>query len=335
MKRLIICADGTWNKPEAEGAESGSSTNVLKIMRAIKSTASENIPQIRYYCQGVGTGNFIDKIKGGAFGVGLSANVIECYRFLANNYNEGDEIYIFGFSRGAFTARSLAGFIGTIGLVHPRDLGTLPEGWAYYRIPHSERDTAKAKAHLAALGERVTDVPIKCIGVWDTVGSMGIPGTLLNGYRASDFQFHNTELGKDVEVALHAVAIDERRKNFAPTLWNEDKKPSNRVLEQVYFPGVHSNVGGGYPDQGLSDGALAWMIERLQRYTSLEFDPDYLDDNLRPDPTGRLYDSRGGVLWRWLPAQSRTIPKDADLHPSVKARMEACLAPPYQPEQLN
>jgi uncharacterized protein (DUF2235 family) len=332
MKRLIICADGTWNKPESEGADGGSSTNVLKIMRAIKSVSSENIPQIRYYCQGVGTGNFFDKIKGGAFGVGLSENVIECYRFLANNYNEGDEIYIFGFSRGAFTARSLGGFIGAIGLVHPRDLGTLPEGWAYYRIPIPERDTDHAKAHLGALGERIVDVPIKCIGVWDTVGSLGIPGTLFNGFRASDFQFHDTELGKDVEVALHAVAIDEQRKNFVPTLWKEDKKPSNRVLEQVYFPGVHSNVGGGYPDQGLSDGALAWMIERLQKYTNLDFDREYIRQHVHRNPIGELYDSKGGnILWRLLPGHVRYIPKDAELHESVQDRMDANLEPPYRP----
>lgn len=335
MKRLIICADGTWNTPETEGADGGSSTNVLKIMRSIKTTGSQEVPQIRFYCQGVGTGNVIDKIKGGAFGAGLSTNVIECYRFLANNYNEGDEIYIFGFSRGAFTARSLGGFIGAIGLVHPRQLGKLPDGWAYYRTAPENRNTPKAQAHLAALGKRITDVPIKCIGVWDTVGSLGIPGTVFNGYRAGDFNFHDTELGKDVEVALHAVAIDERRKNFAPTLWDESTNPSNRILEQVYFPGVHSNVGGGYPDQGLSDGALFWMIQRLRKYTNLEFDEQYLQRFVRPNPAGTLYNSKGGFIWRWLPELVRTIPDGAELHSSVQERMQSPTQPPYRPEQLN
>ena len=335
MKRLIICADGTWNAPEDEGADGGSSTNVLKIMRAIKSLDNQGVPQIRYYCQGVGTGNLIDKIKGGAFGTGLSANVIECYRFLANNYNEGDEIFIFGFSRGAFTARSLGGLIGTIGLVHPRRLGKLPDGWAYYRTPEKQRDTPKARAHLAALGERLVDIPIKCIGVWDTVGSLGIPGTLLNGYRAGDFQFHNVELGKDVEIALHALAIDERRKNFEPTLWKQGNTPSNRVLEQVWFPGVHSNVGGGYPDQGLSDSALTWMITRLQNLTNLDFDDGYLEQYVKPNAGGTLYDSKGGIPWRWLPELVRAIPLGAVFHDSVVERKGLPTQPPYRPPNVN
>ena len=335
MKRLVICADGTWNAPEKVGGKESTSTNVLKIMRAIKSVSSAGIPQIRYYCQGVGTGNIFDKIKGGAFGKGLSANVVECYRFLANNYNDGDEIYIFGFSRGAFTARSLAGFIGAIGLVHPRHLGKLPDGWAYYRMRPADRHSRTAQQLLKPLGDRLLNVPVKCIGVWDTVGALGIPVKFLNGYRASDFQFHDTNLGMDVEVALHAVSIDERRKNFSPTLWNTNETPSNRIIEQVYFPGVHSNVGGGYPDQGLSDCALEWMIGRLRHYTDLEFDQQYLQQFVRPDPTGMLYDSKGGIPWRWLPEHVRVIDQDAELHSSVDARRTAGLAPPYRPDNLS
>lgn len=138
MRRLIICCDGTWNRADWEG---GTATNVIRIARAIKSvgisrdTAKSEIPQIVYYHAGVGTGNRQDRILGGALGLGLSKNVRDTYAFLVNNYAPGDEIFLFGFSRGAFTARTLGGMIGSIGLLRKEQMGAFLDAWAYHRLP--------------------------------------------------------------------------------------------------------------------------------------------------------------------------------------------------------
>ncbi|NVK33690.1 MAG: DUF2235 domain-containing protein [Rhodobacteraceae bacterium] len=334
MKRLVICADGTWNAPESEGAKDNSSTNVLKMLRAILPKDQNDVEQIRYYCQGVGTGNAVDTLTGGMFGAGLSNHVLECYRFLANNYCVGDEIYIFGFSRGAFTARSLGGLIGALGLVTPSQLGKLPDGWAYYRLPPEKRATIEGQALLKYLDQRVTSVPIRCIGVWDTVGSLGVPGRFFNMYRASEFEFHDCKLGANVKVALHALAIDEQRKDFSPTEWDENAVRAGQTMEQVWFPGVHANVGGGYPDQGLSDVSLTWMIERVSTHTKLEFSKDFIETHVVPDPTSTLYDSRRGIIWNLRPKYVRPIKQGASIHQSVHKRCAAPLQPAYKPENL-
>ena len=333
MKRLVVCADGTWNRPEREGDDGGgSSTNVLKMLRALNSITQDGVAQVRFYIKGVGTRNWYDRLTGGAFGIGLSENVLDCYRFLANNYCPGDEIYIFGFSRGAFTARSLAGLIGAIGFIHPSNLGKLPEGWRYYRMPPEERTSPAAQERLSLTGERIEDVPIKCIGVWDTVGSLGIPVAVMKNLFASQYRFHDVTLGRQVENAFHAIALDERRGAFAPTLW-ETAARDGQVVEQVWFPGVHANVGGGYSDQGLSDVALAWMIERVRQHTGLAFDDAYIERCVRPRVDGTLYDSRTSY-WKVLPAEPRACPPDARLHDSVDGRRRATVQPPYDPPNL-
>jgi uncharacterized protein (DUF2235 family) len=318
MKRLVVCADGTWNTPAQEGAEGRTSTNVLKLMRAVRPVASGDVQQIVFYDKGVGTGGTLDRFLGGAFGVGLSENVLDCYRFLANNHVAGDEIYLFGFSRGAFTVRSLGGLIGALGLVDKLHLGALRYGWDYYRLPPEER--AGRTDLLEPLGERRTGIPIACIGVWDTVGSLGVPVGLLKNLWGRRHAFHDTRLGADVRTALHAVSIDERRKPFEPTLWTGRPAP-DQTVEQVWFAGVHSNVGGGYPDAGLSDVALEWMLGRVAAHTGLESDPAYTARHVAPQPTATLYES----FTRWyrlLGPHVREIAGNADVHPSVRTRME-------------
>jgi uncharacterized protein (DUF2235 family) len=333
MKRLVVCADGTWNEPEQEGEpEQGGSTNVLKLLRAVSSRANDGVEQVRYYARGVGTNNKVDSWLGGAFGFGLSENVLDCYRFLANNYCSGDEIYIFGFSRGAFTARSLGGLIGAIGFIHPRRLGRLPQGWAYYRTPPKQRRTPQAQAALQSTGERLIDIPIKCLGVWDTVGSLGIPFSFLKNVGARRFEFHDVKLGKLVENAFHALAIDEQRKAFSPALWDETGKGANQVVEQVWFPGVHSNVGGGYADQGLSDIALSWMMEMVRKHTHLDLDDVYISENVHPRADATLYNSRS-AYWRFLPKYVRPLPTGAKIHASVAQRLRSSV-PFYRPGNL-
>ena len=331
MKRLIVCADGTWNRPEREGNDGEStSTNVLKMLRSLNSITPDGTAQVRFYIKGVGTRDWLDRFLGGAFGIGLSENVLDCYRFLANNYCPGDEIFIFGFSRGAFTARSLAGLIGAIGFIHPRRLGKLPDGWRYYRTSPKDRDSREAQELLRRTGERIEEIPIKCIGVWDTVGALGVPVAGLKNLSASKHRFHDVTLGALVENAFHAIAIDERRKAFSPTLWDEAALREGQRVEQVWFAGVHSNVGGGYADQGLSDIALEWMVERVRAHTDLSFDEKYIAQNVSPSARGKLYDSRKSY-WHFLPAEPRECPSGAILHDSVHGRRNSGLRPPYDP----
>lgn len=295
-KRIVVCLDGTWNEP----SDNKRSTNVVKIMRAVRQSAESGKTQIVFYDKGVGTGGTIDKFRGGAFGRGLEDNVQDGYRYLANNYEVDDEIYIFGFSRGAFTARSLAGFIGVCGLLDRTTMGLMGRAWDLYRTPKAERDPAEVDEIQSKARH---PVKIRCIGVWDTVGALGVPIEALNWINGGRYQFHDTTLGKDVDCALHAIAIDEKRGPFAPTLWQSPEPITDRIVEQVWFPGAHSNVGGGYPDAGLSDLALDWMIKRVRAHTPLEFDDAFINTWIDPKPMATLYESR-----TWPYAYSRFRP---------------------------
>lgn len=265
-RRLILCLDGTWNSND----KSDKVTNVVKLLRAIPPVDSQGVSQILYYGRGVGTGSG-EKVRGGFSGAGLDDNIIDGYRFLGNNYHPGDEIFLFGFSRGAYTARSLGGLINLAGILQPTCLGSvLDEVVKIYRSDRSDKQAAIAR--LDGL-QRHDQVSIKCIGVWDTVGSLGIPGDWAKQLSfASRWYFHDVHLGPHVEVALHALAIDEKRGAFPPTLWerpiNQPPRPHQHV-EQVWFPGVHSNIGGSYSDDRLSDITLDWMIKRLRALTGL------------------------------------------------------------------
>jgi uncharacterized protein (DUF2235 family) len=328
-KRLIVCCDGTWND-----ADSGAGyTNVSRLAWAITPTDTRNgaeIAQIVFYQSGVGTeGDLASKIKGAGLGLGLSHNVRDAYTFLCNNYCDGDEIFLFGFSRGAYTARSVAGLIGYAGLIGKRDLDRFFELWDGYK----ETDKDKRKAALANFTSRHQDVAIKCIGVWDTVGSVGIPADLakfdvLNFRRY--YGFHDTDLGAHVEHAFHALALNERRKNFVPTLWTQkpEGNAKNQELKQVWFAGVHSDVGGGYPEHGMSDIPLAWMASEVAPYLGIDF--DYL--RTRRDMSGKwalgeLHESFKD-FWTKLGEERRT-PFAADrkdvsekIHASVAARIK-------------
>jgi uncharacterized protein (DUF2235 family) len=283
-KRLVVCLDGTWNSPD-----NGCPTNVAKIMLAIAPVDEQGVPQITFYDAGIGAdGGRIDRLLDGVTGRGLEQNVRDGYRFLANNWLPGDQIYLFGFSRGAYTARSLCGFLDLIGLLPKAELDRLDEAWALYRQPKPRRDEAKRRA-LRALSRPVR---VRCLGVWDTVGALGVPVEALK-WANRKYQFHNAELSTLVDCAFHALAIDEKRGPFGPVLWQKPRgaRPS-QVVEQVWFPGVHSNVGGGWPDSSISDLALTWMIRRVQASSELSFDEDYIAKHFRPDPLGGIYDSR-------------------------------------------
>lgn len=351
MKRLVICCDGTWNRADqeqssGEGPPRPSPTNVVKLAyRVAKQDGA--IPQIVFYDQGVGTGNVLDRFLGGAFGHGLDENIFDAYRFLMANYEHGDELYLFGFSRGAYTARSLGGMLRKCGILKRASVGQYLRAMRLYRDAHEGPDGDEARRfreeHAIGGGE---DLAIRFVGVFDTVGSLGIPLRGLRWLTFRKYAFHDTELSRIVQHACHALAIDERRSPFAPTLWMSQPKVG-QVVEQVWFCGVHSDIGGGYQDVGLSDIALQWMIERASS-AGLVFGEDLLAKNpLRPNPLGLRHESKMG-LYRLTPGIDRPIglrpvpagelpcaeldPRQS-LHPSVLQRWDA--DPRYRPQNLR
>ena len=336
-KRLIVCCDGTWN--DADSA--GEFTNVVRMARAALPTdarGGQETPQVVYYQSGVGTGaDLVQRVLGGGVGLGLSRNVRDAYGFIAANYCPEDEIFLFGFSRGAYTARSVAGLIGYAGLLQKGDMDDFALVWEGYRLKNQPGQPDV----LVNFPLRHKDVPIKCIGVWDTVGELGIPGHLDEIF-TQFYQFHDTTLGPHVENAFHALALDERRSDFAPTLWIQSptaQAAGTQKLVQVWFPGVHSNVGGGYEEHGLSDVALAWMASQVEPLLALNI--EYLrtrQDRRNGWGLGRIYDSAGGA-WKLRGTTVRrpftTQPQSATfegVHPSLADRREpgaACVPGHY------
>ncbi|WP_020407276.1 phospholipase effector Tle1 domain-containing protein [Hahella ganghwensis] len=271
-KSIIICCDGTWNRPESDQDPSALPSNVLKLVRSIVPRAN-GVEQVVYYDSGVGTGGFWDKWIGGALGAGVSDNIMEAYRFLVNNWSEGDRIYLFGFSRGAYTVRSLAGLVNLFGLLHKRDLKFFPCIYRYYRTDPARRINMDYEYLARNLQDSVIEggrkVAISFMGVWDTVGALGIPVSGLRELSKKWVGFHDTQLSDTVEFAVQALAIDELRKPFAPDLWTQHPGSSekrceydNRRILQVWMPGAHSDVGGGFPEAELSDLALNFMFDQ-------------------------------------------------------------------------
>src|SRR5262245_45625700 len=258
VKRIVICYDGTWNAL----TDPATITNVVRLGQAVKKVSEDGTHQVVYYNAGVGSGGPLDRFLGGVFGVGLRNNVKRGLAFLTLNWNpEGnDEIYIFGFSRGAYSARALAGVIGAIrGIPKQECFDQLEEIWKYYRTDPTKR-TEEMETTISEYlhGGGAMPPKISCLGVWDTVGSYGIPeGLGLNAMARKVTSwtrgFHDNTISGHVQVGLHAMAIDERRRAFPPTAWVAPKdKTVESHVEQVWFPGSHSNIGGGYPRSGLA-----------------------------------------------------------------------------------
>jgi hypothetical protein len=258
MKRLVVCCDGTWNVPDQK-----SPTNVVKLALAIADEDSNDIEQRVFYHSGVGTIRK-ERFRGGSFGKGLSHNVKQCYRWLAETYEPGDQLFFFGFSRGAFTARSVAGLVRNSGILRREHLDRVDDAYALYRKRGSHPRGTEAVLFRCSFSR---ETRIKFIGVFDTVGALGIPsiGLGLAPLLNRRWGFHDTELSTKVGLAYQALAIDERRRPFQPTLWNRQPRRPNdpeQTLEQVWFRGVHSDVGGGYKACGLAEIPLLWMADR-------------------------------------------------------------------------
>lgn len=274
MKRLAVFLDGTWNEP-------GDNTNVWRLRAMLASADDSENQQLSYYDRGVGT-SWYDRFRGGALGFGLSQNIREAYQWLIENYDDGDEIYIFGFSRGAFTARSLAGMIAKCGLLVPgAPMPVLQVFERYesndarpiYRLPRSAENRSDLSLEERWLVQYSRRVRIKFIGVWDTVGALGwnILPSRLN--ERGEFNQHFVRLSNNFDNCYQAMAIDENRKAYPLSRWYHfiPEKAPNKVhvqpprVEQRWFVGAHSNVGGGYRSDPLAQIPLHWMQQMAIR----------------------------------------------------------------------
>jgi uncharacterized protein (DUF2235 family) len=337
MKNIVVCADGTGNT-----TIKGRGTNVFKLYEAVDQSGHRTNPALRaqaaLYHDGVGTENMKwVRVITGATGWGLSRNVKQLYGEIARVYAPGDRLFLFGFSRGAFAVRTLAGLIDACGIL---DLSAYPtnsafdagvdKAYAEYRTKYGSTAftwmagrkqplTPERRAELRArfsvripeFQQGATEPLIAFVGVWETVDAVGLP------LRAADFvntfvyrfKFADLTLSTTIGHACHALAVDEERESFTPVLWNEAKSKNPERIEQVWFSGVHSNVGGGYPRQGMSLVALDWMMTRAEmcglRFNAVEREL-YRG---HADVDDKMYDSRAGlgVFYRWKPRNIREI----------------------------
>ena len=273
-RNLALLFDGTWNKPE-------SNTNVERLRELIATVNADGAPQLVNYIPGVGVAPGLTHLLGGAFGYGLMENVLDGYRWLCDTWRPGDALYLFGFSRGAYTARSLGGLIRKCGLLKRFANGRLEQSaicdaYDFYRTVSIKPDDPSAVNFRAT---HSIEIDVRFIGVWDTVGSLGIPDTASwFPFARSRYQFHDTDLSKIVKYAYQALALDEHRADFAPTVWtrNPDTMPPGDIatckkaeqieVEQRWFIGSHADVGGGNNHDGagrtpdpLPELPLAWL----------------------------------------------------------------------------
>ncbi len=244
-RNVVVLFDGTWNTR-------GTHTNVSRMRNSIRTRGRDDPEQPCFYDEGVGT-KWYNRLSGGAFGRGLSENIQEGYAWLSRTHQPNDAIYVFGFSRGAYTARSLVGLLRKCGPLNSVSKKAVGEAYELYRNKDIHPDAPEAAGFRT---KHSRETRVRFIGVWDTVGALGIPVSQIP-FSRDFYQWHDTELSKMVDYAIHAVAVDEHRKDFGVTLWSK-LKPENVKVEQRWFAGAHSDVGGG--EGGSLPGiALRWL----------------------------------------------------------------------------
>ena len=326
MKRIVLLIDGTWNY---EGG--GGDTNVALLDQGyarappplISAADGAGVAQVTHYNAGVGAGGSgLAHWLGGALGLGLKDIVGDSYVALCDLYESGDEVFTLGFSRGSYAARALAAVIGASGIAKQAHRANFERAWAHYRVPPAQRTSAAggaavvAQKKAVAAGEIHDARDVKAVAVFDTVGSYGVPAgiglaPLARVFAYLTLGFHDTEIGSNVAVALHALALDEHRRAFVPTFWTAPEgEPPAAHVEQTWFAGAHSNVGGGLADPRLSNLALVWMACRLQALTGLAFDAAALKASAaKASVAGAVEDSTAGVWWldHWLPKLRRVL----------------------------
>lgn len=374
-KKIVFCADGTWNHPgqDENDDQIPDQTNVFKLFMClqgdptIETTLKRNeqekelvkddkTVQAAKYIHGVGDSRSpIRRIIGGAFGAGVIARIVRGYTFISRNYEPGAEIFIVGFSRGAYTARALAGLIASQGLLKKRLTLTKEKAYRYgAQAWYRYRDNKKSKkSFLSRLAEVMADLPaflshgalsdddltpvssISAVAVWDTVGALGFPKYDGEDNRVDAFRFADTKLSGKVKKGFHAVSVDEQRASFTPTFWDTSPR-----ITQTLFPGAHADVGGGYPsvnnECGLSDAALEWMMEKLGDSGVLFSDQPLIE--VKPSASGKAHMPWIKLPWTTMPTANRKFPERIGIHPIVAERKNAgkvCPDPSRPPEKYD
>ena len=284
-KNIVVFSDGT-----GQDGGTGDNTNVYRLFNLILDRSSR---QISFYDRGLGTG--WRKASGNIAGRGFSKNVIQCYEFIFQNFEHDDKIFLFGFSRGAATIRSLTGFIHLFGILPRSRSKLIKEAWKIYLIRDADRRKEQAKDFVDLNHTMWTHVEF--LGVWDTVAALGTPNRKINRVidRIIPHGFHDFNLSESVIHACHALAIDDARKSFHPVLF-EPNLTKGQTLRQIWFMGMHTDVGGGYPENELSDIVLEWMLHHSVRHGLHIFKPKKWSTCL-PNPDGKMHDSRD-KLWK-------------------------------------
>lgn len=319
-KNIVICCDGTGND-EDDG------THVYRLAEAARQAPREK--QVVFYDSGVGTK--LSKLLAMGFGAGLSRNVRDAYRFLARHYVPGDAVYVFGFSRGAYTARSLLSLIARYGLLSS-DASRLRFNRQVYKIYVAYRWRGRGRRGERTLRriQRYTlrETPIHGLGVWDTVGSVGVGHLSKDEARRATHRYHDMALPDSVRTACQALALDERRVDYTPCPWTDEELARDGV-EEAWFAGAHSDVGGGYKDKRLANVAYRWVLEHMDGVIL----PDGYLDEIDADPCGRMHDSIGDsslrAIWEKRPRADRVVPPAARIHESVRTRYVGPLREPH------
>lgn len=338
MKKIVIFCDGTWNTPDEEENGLPCATNISKMALATSDASKDGTAQLMYYDVGIGTeGNSIQQIIDGATGTGISNNILQAYEFIIKNYRQGDQLFLFGFSRGAFTVRSLAGLIRNCGILKPEFINKINQAYNIYKSRNPIKKPNEKESILFRKSYAVENITqIEFIGIFDTVGALGNPlfaESIIN----SKNQFHDTQLSSYVNNAFHALAIDEKRKNFNATLWYKKNSDSNQNFQQMWFCGVHSDIGGGYPEHDLSDISLLWMLEKAEgcglNFNTIE------QASTSPNSLGMMHESYKGI-YKLYSKYDRPIGEidslgrltNEEIHPSVIQRYHVDAS--YRPKKL-
>ncbi|MCZ6574223.1 MAG: DUF2235 domain-containing protein [Planctomycetota bacterium] len=330
-KNIVVFSDGTGQ----EGGK-GSNTNVYKLFNMILDRSPAD--QIGFYDRGLGTG--WRKLTGSIAGMGISKNIQECYKFIFENFDASDRVFLFGFSRGAATVRSLSAFLALFGVLPKSRPELIKQAYKIYKKRNKAKRKRLADEFLAR--HHTMKVPVQFLGVWDTVAALGVPfrtmDVLLDRIPFWRHKFHSYELNKRVKHGRHALAIDDERRTFHPLLWDEETFPE-QTMKQVWFCGMHTDVGGGYKEQGLSDVALQWMIDEATQHGLLIY-PDH-KVTINPDAHGKMHDSRSGFPGKLFRKEQRFWPKTRGdkpvVHASVIQRAEEASGKhgPYRPWILD
>lgn len=370
-KTICIFSDGTG---QAGGDNPIHWTNVYRLYKFTREIAPGR--QVAFYDPGLGSDPDIGDRKAGLFsgamkwlsqatGLGITQNIIDCYAAILLAWEPGDRIFLFGFSRGAYTVRSLGGALALCGVPENPRSGAAVTGWreisgnldrtraiaaeAVKKVYQVTDDAARAQAAQDFRARhRSQEATPHFIGVWDTVRALGLKGLdSVVEMLGLKHRFHNATLSPKAPHGRQALAIDEDRETFKPELWDERDAPATQTIRQVWFAGVHSDIGGGYEDsRGLSDVALKWMIDEATALSHpLIVDPA-IDPPLTPNPVAIQHDERATSIIPWIQKDRRDFVNSASLravsfHAAVTERFAAPMVPhlnvmtPYRPETLR